>query len=72
MLFRSADLSGAIGYFASLFGRDGVSEISFDMYDALNDRMGGKRLKQAMADGTIEIAPIGFMRGRTALPGLPG
>ncbi len=35
------------------------------LYDALNDRMGGKRLKQAMADGTIEIAPIGFMRGRT-------
>jgi alginate O-acetyltransferase complex protein AlgI len=32
------DLSGAIGYFASLFGWDGVSEISFDMHDALNDR----------------------------------
>ncbi len=27
--------------------------------------MGGKRLKQYMADGSIEIAPIGFMRGRT-------
>ena len=38
VLFRSADLSGAIGYFASLFGRNGVSEISFDMHDALNDR----------------------------------
>ncbi|MDR3451124.1 MAG: PhoH family protein [Alphaproteobacteria bacterium] len=35
------------------------------LYDALNDRMGGKRLKQHMADGSIEIAPIGFMRGRT-------
>jgi phosphate starvation-inducible PhoH-like protein len=35
------------------------------LYDALNDRMGGKRLKQYMADGSIEIAPIGFMRGRT-------
>jgi phosphate starvation-inducible PhoH-like protein len=35
------------------------------LYDALNDRMGGKRLKQLMADGSIEIAPIGFMRGRT-------
>ncbi len=35
------------------------------LYDALNDRMGGKRLKQHMADGTIEIAPIAFMRGRT-------
>lgn len=35
------------------------------LYDALNDRMGGKRLKQHLAEGTIEIAPIGFMRGRT-------
>ncbi|MDD3030009.1 MAG: PhoH family protein [Alphaproteobacteria bacterium] len=35
------------------------------LYDALNDRMGGKRLKQLLADGSIEIAPIGFMRGRT-------
>jgi phosphate starvation-inducible PhoH-like protein len=35
------------------------------LYDALNDRMGGKRLKQCLADGAIEIAPIGFMRGRT-------
>ncbi len=35
------------------------------LYDALNDRMGGKRLKQYLADGGIEIAPIGFMRGRT-------
>ena len=38
VLFRSADLSAAIGYYASLFGRNGVSEISFDMHDALNDR----------------------------------
>jgi len=35
------------------------------LYDALNERLGGKRLKQFMHDGTIEIAPIGFMRGRT-------
>ena len=35
------------------------------LYDALNDRMGGKRLKQLLAEGAIEIAPIGFMRGRT-------
>ncbi len=35
------------------------------LYDALNDRLGGKRLKSLMQDGTIEIAPIGFMRGRT-------
>ena len=35
------------------------------LYDALNDRLGSKRLKQYMMDGTIEIAPIAFMRGRT-------
>jgi phosphate starvation-inducible PhoH-like protein len=35
------------------------------LYDALNDRIGSKRLKQHLADGVIEIAPIGFMRGRT-------
>jgi phosphate starvation-inducible PhoH-like protein len=35
------------------------------LYDALADRMGGKRLRSALADGTIEIAPIAYMRGRT-------
>ncbi len=35
------------------------------LYDALNERLGGKRLKALMADGAIEIAPIGYMRGRT-------
>ncbi|GAB5389216.1 MAG: PhoH family protein [Alphaproteobacteria bacterium] len=35
------------------------------LYDALGDRMGGKKVRQLMADGTIEIAPIGYMRGRT-------
>ncbi len=35
------------------------------LYDALGDRMGGKKVKQLLDDGTIEIAPVGFMRGRT-------
>ena len=35
------------------------------LYDALSDRLGGKRLRAAMADGTIEVAPIAYMRGRT-------
>lgn len=35
------------------------------LYDALGDRMGGKKVRQYIEDGTIEIAPIGFMRGRT-------
>jgi phosphate starvation-inducible PhoH-like protein len=35
------------------------------LYDALNERIGGKRVRQALSDGTIEIAPIAYMRGRT-------
>jgi phosphate starvation-inducible PhoH-like protein len=35
------------------------------LYDALGDRLGGKRVRQYLEDGTIEIAPVGFMRGRT-------
>ncbi len=35
------------------------------LYDALNDRLGGKRLRACMADGSIEIAPVAFMRGCT-------
>ena len=38
MLFRSADLTSAVGYYASLIGANGVGEISFDMHDALNER----------------------------------
>ncbi len=35
------------------------------LYDALGDRMGGKKVRQYIDEGTIEIAPVGFMRGRT-------
>ncbi|HSI02240.1 MAG TPA: PhoH family protein [Reyranella sp.] len=35
------------------------------LWDALNDRLGAKRLRQYLDDGTIEIAPVAFMRGRT-------
>ncbi|PKU22755.1 PhoH family protein [Telmatospirillum siberiense] len=35
------------------------------LYDALSDRLGGKRLKGCLADGSIEIAPVAYMRGRT-------
>ncbi|MCW2236104.1 PhoH family protein [Azospirillum canadense] len=35
------------------------------LYDALSERLGAKRLRTLMAEGTIEIAPVGFMRGRT-------
>lgn len=35
------------------------------LYDALSDRLGGKKLRTSLSDGTIEIAPIAYMRGRT-------
>lgn len=35
------------------------------LYDVLGDRLGGKKVRQYLDDGTIEIAPVGFMRGRT-------
>ena len=35
------------------------------LYDALSDRLSPAQLKHMMAEGLIEIAPIGFMRGRT-------
>jgi phosphate starvation-inducible protein PhoH and related proteins len=35
------------------------------LYDALSERMGGKRLKSLLAEGIIEIAPVAYMRGRT-------
>jgi len=35
------------------------------LYDALSDRLSPKQLRDMIAEGIIEIAPIGFMRGRT-------
>ncbi len=35
------------------------------LYDALSDRMSMKRVRSLIAEGAIEIAPVGFMRGRT-------
>jgi len=35
------------------------------LYDALTDRLSMKRVRALIAEGAIEIAPVGFMRGRT-------
>ncbi|MBX3157416.1 MAG: PhoH family protein [Deltaproteobacteria bacterium] len=35
------------------------------LHDALHDMLDSDRLDRFMADGTIEIAPLAFMRGRT-------
>lgn len=44
---------------------DKVAPYMQPLYDALLDRLGGKRLRALMSNGGIEIAPVGFMRGRT-------
>jgi phosphate starvation-inducible PhoH-like protein len=35
------------------------------LYDALNDMINHKKLESWLEDGTIQIAPLAFMRGRT-------
>lgn len=35
------------------------------LYDALNDMVPSSKLQKAMEDGTIQIAPLAYMRGRT-------
>jgi phosphate starvation-inducible PhoH-like protein len=44
---------------------DKVAPYMQPLYDALLDRLGGKRLRALMSSGGIEIAPVAFMRGRT-------
>ncbi|MFT5486911.1 MAG: phosphate starvation-inducible PhoH-like protein [Paracoccaceae bacterium] len=44
---------------------DKVAPYMQPLYDALLDRLGGKRLRALMSNGGIEIAPVAFMRGRT-------
>lgn len=35
------------------------------LYDALGDMIPSRKLQDFMADGTIQIAPLAYMRGRT-------
>jgi phosphate starvation-inducible PhoH-like protein len=35
------------------------------LYDALSDMLGSEQLKRYITDGTIEVAPLAYMRGRT-------
>ncbi len=35
------------------------------LYDAIHDMLPGKQLQKEMESGTIEVAPLAFMRGRT-------
>lgn len=35
------------------------------LFDVLSDRLGSKHFGKLLAEGTIEIAPVSYMRGRT-------
>ncbi|MEE1296230.1 MAG: PhoH family protein [Bifidobacterium sp.] len=35
------------------------------LYDALGDMLGAERMRKYLDDGTIEVAPLAYMRGRT-------
>jgi phosphate starvation-inducible PhoH-like protein len=65
ILSRPAIEAGeALGYLPGTM-EEKMSPYLRPLYDALSDRMGAKRLRQYLSDGTIEIAPIAYMRGRT-------
>jgi phosphate starvation-inducible PhoH-like protein len=65
VLTRPAVEAGeSLGYLPGDIG-DKLAPYLRPLNDALNERLGAKRVKQLMADGAIEIAPIAYMRGRT-------
>ncbi len=45
--------------------REKVDPYLRPLYDALHDMMPGDQVFKRMAEGDIEVAPLGFMRGRT-------
>ena len=45
--------------------KDKVDPYLQPLYDALGDMIPPKRLQEFMAEGTIQIAPLAYMRGRT-------
>ena len=65
MLSRPAVEAGeSLGYLPGAL-EDKLAPYLRPLYDALSDRLGGKRLKTLLAEGIIEIAPVAYMRGRT-------
>lgn len=45
--------------------KDKIDPYLQPLYDALQDMIPAKKLEEFMKDGTIQIAPLAFMRGRT-------
>ena len=51
--------------------KDKVDPYLRPLYDALFDMLGGERVNKFLERGTIEVAPLAFMRGRTLEVGDP-
>jgi phosphate starvation-inducible protein PhoH and related proteins len=60
----AVDAGESIGYLPGDM-EDKLAPYLRPLYDALSDRLSMKRVRALMAEGAIEIAPVGFMRGRT-------
>jgi phosphate starvation-inducible PhoH-like protein len=60
----AVDAGESIGYLPGDM-EDKLAPYLRPLFDALTDRLSMKRVRALMAEGAIEIAPIGFMRGRT-------
>ena len=60
----AVDAGESIGYLPGDM-EDKLAPYLRPLYDALTDRMSMKRVRALLAEGAIEIAPVGFMRGRT-------
>ena len=60
----AVDAGESIGYLPGDM-EDKLAPYLRPLYDALSDRLSLKRVKAMIAEGLIEIAPVGYMRGRT-------
>ena len=60
----AVDAGESIGYLPGDV-EDKLAPYLRPLYDALSDRLSLKRVRSLIADGSIEIAPVGYMRGRT-------
>ena len=61
---KAVEAGESIGYLPGDM-EDKLAPYLRPLYDALSDRLSMKRVKALMAEGLIEIAPVGYMRGRT-------
>ena len=60
----AVDAGESIGYLPGDV-EDKLAPYLRPLYDALSDRLSMKRVRALISEGAIEIAPVGYMRGRT-------